>query len=75
MIPGDKTRRIVGYLPFGCSYAKPKEGEDFIGIPWGYYHENEPAFIQVRNGSHLVRTVNTTDLSKIDFADDETVNP
>jgi len=76
MISGDKTRKIVSYLYIdycaeGFGFTKPDAGETFVGFPSGWYVEDAPAFIEVRNGERLVRTVNPLALCEIEFDADE----
>jgi hypothetical protein len=75
MISGDKTRRIARYLPIdhcaeGCGYAEPKDGQQFVGIPYQWSAEQSAPYIEVRDADgNVIRTVNALDVSEIEFAD------
>jgi hypothetical protein len=72
MIPSMKPMKITEYLPIdhcseGYGYVKPKDGEEFLGIPFGWHGENSPAFIEIRKNGKVTATVNTSDVSEIHF--------
>lgn len=73
MIPGTKSTKIASYVPLShgdeiYGTVVPKEGETFIGIPFQWYSDNSPPFIEIRDaGGNLLRTVNAFDCSDIEF--------
>jgi len=72
MIPGPKPLEISEYLPIdrcaeGYCYATPKEGEKFMGIPFGWYETGSMAFIEISKDGKVISTVNVYDVSEIHF--------
>jgi hypothetical protein len=80
MIPGSKALKISEYLPIdhcgdGYGYEKPKAGEEFWGIPYGWCDENSMPFIEIRQSGKVKATVNVFDVSEIHFAEVEDAKP
>jgi len=72
MIPGNATRKIKSFLFIdhmgeGLSRTTPKEGEEFVGIPFSWYSNESHPFIQVQKDGKVVRTINALDISEIEF--------
>lgn len=73
MITGDKTKKVIWYLPvdhLGDGYGRMKpcdDNEEFIGHPYGFHTENSYPFIErIRNGK-VIETINAIDLAEIGF--------
>lgn len=80
MITGNKTRKVAGYLPIsrngeGYEWVRPAEGVEFIGHPYQFYADNSAPFIERVENGLVTHTINALDLSEIEFADKEPVNP
>lgn len=72
MITGNSERKIEKYLPIdrcgdGFGFEIPKNGEEFIGIPYQWHSENSMAFIEYRVNGIVTKTVNALDVSEILF--------
>jgi hypothetical protein len=72
MISGNKESRIAMYIfldPKGEGYpwVKPESGEELWGIPYGFHTENSMSFIEHWKNGVLIKTVNTADISLIEF--------
>lgn len=72
MIRGNKELKIKEYLFIdrcaeGVEFTKPQEGEELIGLPFGWCDDNSPPFIEHRKGSRVTRSVNCADVSIIVF--------
>ncbi len=74
MITGNKEIRVASYFPIDHTHnvydsaVLPKDGETFIGSPWGYHADNSAPFIEVFGANNeLIRTVNALDCSEITF--------
>ena len=70
MIPANV--RIKGYLLInhraeGFGMVKPKEDEEFWGIPHAWHNDDSTPYIEVTNSGKLIRTVNASDVSEIEF--------
>jgi len=68
MIRGNSERKIKMYLFIdrlneGLGWTKPIEGEEFWGIP----SENSYPFIEHRKRGVVTQSVNTADISSIEF--------
>jgi hypothetical protein len=75
MIHGNKRLKISEYLPIdrcgeGYGYIKPKDGETFIGMPYGFYADNSEPFIEITRNGKLIATVNALDVSEIHFREE-----
>lgn len=75
MITGNCESKIESYLPMdrcgeGYGFVEPWEGEEFIGIPYGWHTEISAPFIEVRKNGVVVRTINASDVSEIRFDQD-----
>lgn len=71
MITGSITN-IKRYFPIdrtgdSQAWVCPEEGENFVGIPGGYYHKDSYPFVEVWKGERLARTVNCIDIAEIEF--------
>jgi hypothetical protein len=72
MITGNKTVKIKAYLPIdhcaeGFGYTKPVAGEEIIGIPYQFYSDQSPPFIEHWIDGVRTQTVNALDVSVIEF--------
>lgn len=72
MIQGNKAMRIKKYLFIdrcaeGFGYCVPEDGEELIGLPFGWCAEDSPPFIEHRRNGKVVQTVNCTDVAMIIF--------
>jgi len=72
MIPGTVAWPVARYWYIdhcaeGAGYTKPADGEEFVGIPYGYYARRSPPCIEVYKGGNLIRTINALDLREIEF--------
>ncbi len=52
--------------------VEPEPGEEFVGIPPGWYEDGTPSFLEVRVGGECVRSVNTASITTIEFKQEET---
>ena len=72
MIRGDKPRNVLSYLqsPLGDEvYVRtyPAEGEQLIGIPYGYAESGSKPFIEHTRDGFVIMTVNTDFIVDIEF--------
>ena len=77
MIPGSIEKEIRAYIMIdhvneGPCWVEAIEGtetesEKIIGIPLGWYGENSMPFIEHRLNGIVTKTVNVSDVSKIEF--------
>ena len=69
MITGNKERKIKKYLFINENFGfiTAKEGEEIIGVPYGYYFENSYPYIEHRENGIVTITVNAIDVSIIVF--------
>ncbi len=72
MIRGNEERKIKGYLHIdrmdeGLGVTRPAEGEDLVGIPYGWCDENSIPFIEHRKNGKTIRAVNCADVAIIIF--------
>lgn len=79
MIPGPEVLKVKRFLYIdrcceGYNFAEPSEGEEFMGIPPGYYGEGSMSIIEVFKGPVLIRTINCADLAVVEFVEPEGVN-
>lgn len=81
MINGSKQRQVAKYLPIdhcseGYGFEQPRDGETFMGCPWGWYVDSanavSPPVIEVIRDGEVIRTINALDLAEIHFAAAET---
>ena len=75
MITGNNERPIksfsyIDHIGEGLGTVTPKEGEEFIGIPYAWHSDNSYPFIEVRKEGKVTRTINTLDVSEIVFEED-----
>ena len=78
MISGNQERTIKEYLPKdrcceGHGYIKPLDGQEFIGIPYGWLSDNSTPFIEIRQNGKTIGTINCDDISEIIFEIKETL--
>jgi hypothetical protein len=76
MISGNKPRKIKKFLYIdrcaeGYGYTKPQNDEEFLGIPYSYYEDSSSPFIEVVRNGTVVRTINCSDISEIEFEDEK----
>ena len=69
-----KPRKVKQYLFIdrnaeGCGFVKPTEGEEIICIPYQWCSENSYPFIEHRVNGVMTKTINTADVSVIEFED------
>ncbi|HHT9139113.1 MAG TPA: hypothetical protein ACFYEK_17960 [Candidatus Wunengus sp. YC60] len=72
MIQGCKEQKIKEYLHIdrlaeGLGFTKPEEGEELIGVPYGWCDDSSMPFIAHRKGGVTYKTVNCADVSIIVF--------
>ncbi len=72
MIRGNREQKIKEYLYIdhmaeGFEFIKPGEGEELIGIPYGWCNDCSMPFIEHRKDGKTLKTVNCTDVSIIIF--------
>lgn len=75
MIRGSKEVKIKEYLMIdrmeeGLGFTKPKDGEEILGIPYGYDTETSTPYIEHRVSGKVVESVNCADVSIIVFDND-----
>lgn len=72
MISGNKPRKIKCFLYIdrcaeGFGWTLPKDSEEFVGIPYSYYADDSQPFIEVKENSKVVKTINCSDICEIEF--------
>jgi len=73
MITGDERKDISMYLPTdqageGLDYVRPRNGEYFVGVPYGFCGKNSMPFIEIQDAAGTVlATVNALDCHLIKF--------
>lgn len=72
MISSGKPMKISYYLFIdhcaeGILPTHPEDGEEIMGIPYGWYGENSSPFVEHRKAGKVTRTVNCADISFIEF--------
>lgn len=73
MITGNKTRKVGRYLPIdhaaeGCGWVTPKDGQQFVGIPYQWQSDHSWPFIEIRDATgNVTETVNALDCHAIEF--------
>lgn len=64
--------RLAGFLYidrccYGFDWSRPKDDEEFVGIPHGYYDTSAPGCIEVYKNKKLIYAVNLTEISTVEF--------
>jgi hypothetical protein len=72
MIRGNKEQKIKEYLLIdrmneGLGFIRLKEGEELVGIPYGWCNDSSTPFIEHRENGIAYKTVNCADVSIIVF--------
>ena len=72
MIHGCKEQKIKEYLFIdrmaeGVGFTRPIEGEELIGIPYGWCDDSSTPFIEHRKNGVAYKTINCADVSIIVF--------
>ena len=72
MIRGNREQKIKEYLFIdrmaeGLGYTRPGEGEEFVGMPFGWCDDNSMPFIEHRKDGKTIQSVNCADVSIIVF--------
>jgi len=72
MIIGTEERKIKKYayidrMGESISYICPREGEEFIGIPYGWLSHNSLPFIEVRKEGITTSSINIEEVAEIIF--------
>jgi hypothetical protein len=73
MISGNKERKILRFAFIdrcgsGRGWTSPTDGEEFIGIPYGWHTDSSTPHIEVQVDGVVVRVINVDDVSEIEFA-------
>ena len=72
MIRGNGEQKIKEYCCIdrcaeGYGMVQPKEGEEIIGLPFGWCDDNSQPFIEHRKDGKVICSVNCADVSIIVF--------
>jgi hypothetical protein len=75
MIPGGKPMKIKGFFYSdrrgeGLGMTIPMEGQEFLGIPYGWNGTDSQPYIEITVGGKVVQTVNCADVAMIEFERD-----
>ena len=67
-----KVSKLAGFLYIdhcceGYSWTRPKEDEEFVGIPHGYYEVGAMGCIEIYKNHKLLYTVNLSCVECIEF--------
>ena len=72
MITGNSERKIKQFLSIdrcaeGYAFTKPKDGEEFVGIPYQWVANDSMPFIEIRKNGIVTATINVSDVSEIEY--------
>ena len=67
-----KPSKLAGFLYIdrcceGYQWTRPKEDEEFVGIPHGYYEVGAMGCIEIHKNNKLLYTVNLSCVERIEF--------
>ena len=70
------VKKLAGFIYIdrsgqGHEWARPKENEQFVGIPHGYYEVDAMGCIEIYRDGKLLYAVNLAEVACIEFALEE----